>query len=225
MTPRLVIASKEGISGITRAKQHNLPVVVVNPRGYSSPRHFGEALLRELSTHDINIVSQNGWLPLTPHNVVQAYEGRIINQHPGPLDPGRTDDFGGKGMYGARVTCARLAYCWATGEEFWTEATTHRVTAEFDKGLLVRTKTLRMPEMTKHMRIEDLETDPAELIEATINVQKKLLPLEHKNVLETVKLFAKGKPAGWTRNTPLISEKSGTIVKAKQLAVSLFPHG
>ncbi len=52
----------------------------------------------------------------TAEAVIKACRrGRIINQHPEPLDPSR-DDFGGKGMYGAWVSCARLIYEYLPGE-------------------------------------------------------------------------------------------------------------
>lgn len=94
---------------------------------------------RLLGIRPVDLISQNGWMPLTPENVVKRYEGRAFNQHPGPLDPGRSKfDFGGKGMFGSRVTCARVAFEWVVGEKNpWTEATTHYVTEKYDEGDLL----------------------------------------------------------------------------------------
>lgn len=57
----------------------------------------------------------------------------MINQHGGPLDPGRPD-FGGRGMYGRRIHCARLYFVRATQRGFFTEATAQRVALQYDRG-------------------------------------------------------------------------------------------
>src|SRR5437588_342377 len=69
--------------------------------------------------------------------------GRIINQHPGPLDPGRPD-FGGKGMFGRRVHAARLLFVNQTGHDFWTEATSQRVAENFNEGPVLNRKQLNI---------------------------------------------------------------------------------
>ena len=191
-----VIASKSDAGGIEKAQNLGIPTHVVRV----------DDLLVLLKKLRVQLVSQNGWLPLTPKEVVDEYEGMIVNQHPGPLDPGYAD-FGGKGMYGARVVAARLIYSQLVGGDFWTEATTHLVTEEFDRGLLLRTERL---EFSPGARTED--------------IQQQLLLLEHKNVIETLKLFARGKAVGHGRKERLVEEKNLSFLdEAKRMAVKLFP--
>lgn len=224
--PVVVIASRPDAAGIEKAKKLGIETVVINPADFSSTKLFGEALLKNLLDRHIKFVSQNGWLPLTPVNVVESFRNTIINQHPGPLDPGRPMDFGGKGMYGARVTCARLAYLWTTGDEPFTEATTHFVTEEFDRGEIIRAVRMNLPKLSKTISMELLETNPQPLIEATHEIQAQLLPVEHDNVIFTLVEFENGTAYRHTRPAPLVPGKYYDILrKAKELAIKLFPDG
>ncbi len=224
--PIIVIASRPDAGGIKKAQKLGIETVVVNPLDFSSQQKFGNVLLKTLQEFHIKFVSQNGWLPRTPINVVEFYRRHIINQHPGPLDPGKPMDFGGRGMYGARVVCARLAYIWMTGEESFTEATTHFVTEEFDRGEIVRAVRMNLPSLSRKLTIEILTKNPQPLIDATHEVQAALLPVEHENVILSMLEFENGTAAGHTRAAPLIPEKYYDIlIQAKQLAIKLFPNG
>ena len=218
ITPVVVITDRESAGGIEKAKALGIETVVVNPK-------IEGELLKTLQKYNVDLVSQNGWLALTPPDVVEFYSGKIINQHPGPLDPGRHADFGGRGMYGARVVCARNVYCWLTGTDFWTEAVTHFVTERFDEGDLIRVERMKMPEREK-IEEDQLKNLSSELIAETKKVQEQLLPLEHKNVIETLRMFAKGSAAGFRRQTPLIPDENKKYLDiAKQTAIELFPNG
>lgn len=204
INPAVVIASRPDAGGILKAQALGIPTVLAGD------------LLEFLDKYQIDLVSQNGWLPLTPLEVINKYPSMIINQHPGPLDPGRGNDFGGQGMYGARVFCATLIYTQLTKQDFDTELTTHFVTKNFDEGDLIR--------VTKSTikYIPDL----ADFVSATQKLQSELLPLEHQNVIATLKLFQEGSVNGYRRSTPLIPTKNIPYLnQAKQLAIKLFPHG
>ena len=204
ITPVVVIGNNVQAGGLEKARLLGIKTRVVR-----------DDLLETLQGCQVDLISQNGWLPLTPKNVVDRYKGRLINQHPGPLDPGRSD-FGGIGMYGRRVTCARIAYALMTGGNNWTEATTHLVTEEFDKGMVIRAERLSF-------RI----LPDSNLIDATNNVTAKLLPLEHKNVIATLDSYVKfGNFPEVQRIVPLVPAKHENIVKkSKKIAIELFPHG
>lgn len=226
ITPVVVVASRTDASGIQKASKLGIETVVISPTDFPSTKLFGEALLKNLLDHHVKFVSQNGWLPFTPINVVESFRNHIINQHPGPLDPGRLMDFGGRGMYGSRVTCARIAYLWATGEEAFTEATTHFVTEEFDRGEIIRAVRMNLPVLSKTISLQTMTHAPQPLIEATRHIQAQLLTIEHDNVIFTLVEFEKGTAAGHTRPTPLVPEKYYDILlEAKKLAITLFPDG
>jgi phosphoribosylglycinamide formyltransferase 1 len=120
----------------TQRSNKNLPYVVLDRSKYSSKEEFGEELLKVLKEHQINFISQNGWTVFTPENVLKEFDGRIINAHPGPLDPGYLD-FGGKGMNDLAVHSAVIHFFKNVKRPFKTEITLHKVTNEFDKGEIV----------------------------------------------------------------------------------------
>lgn len=223
--PVVVIASRHDAGGIAKARVLDIPVSVLQRKDYGNNEAFGEALLAVLREHHVDLVSQNGWLPLTPANVVEVYRDRIINQHPGPLDNGRPD-FGGRGMYGKRVTCARIAYLWVTGEDQWTESTVHMVTAEYDRGDVLSASQLHFGQPKEPISFAVLREDVSAFCIAVEQVSRDLLGLEHQNVIDTLGLLSLGDAPRVIRKEPLIPSEQYTILnEAKSLAVQLYPNG
>jgi folate-dependent phosphoribosylglycinamide formyltransferase PurN len=228
ISPVAVIASRPDAPGIGKAEALGIASYVVQRKDFFSAATFGNELLRILRELKVDLVSQNGWLVKTPPAVIEEYQGRILNQHPGPLDPGRGLDFGGKGMYGARVVCARLAYAWITGENKpWTEATTHYVTEEYDQGDLIRVSKMEIASLGGPVAVAQLRGAPQQLESRTKEVQAQLLPLEHKNVIATLRMFGERRQGeGYRRKKPLIPrENEEWLNQAKNLAIELFPEG
>lgn len=227
ISPVAVISSQPDAGGIEKAKALGIKTYVVEPQKFLNHEAFGNKLLRLFKRLKVDLISQNGWMPLTPPNVVKACEGKIINQHPGPLDPENHLDFGGKRMYGSRVTCALLAYRWITDKDYWTQASTHFVNEKYDQGDLIRTLQMDVPKLGRPTSIAQLKSDPKKLIKTTKEVQKTLLPLEHQNVIETLKMFTKNRTVSEHKRTrPLVeNENTQILAQAKRLAIRLFPDG
>lgn len=209
--PVCVIASQQDAGGIQKALQEGIPpkdVLVIARKDYETSEAFGEAILKACHERDVDLIGQYGWMPKTPANVIEAYSGMIINQHPGPLDPGRPD-FGGKDMFGRRVHCARLYFVRKDGQDFWTEATAQRAAAEYDRGAVLKTK-----------RVEILPDDDP------ISLQERVLPAEHEVQIETLRDFAQGTVKELVREHPLVPpEKELLLAEAKRIVIALFPHG
>lgn len=224
--PVVVISSRPDTTGVQKAQRLGIKTLIVQPGDFPTSEAFGERLLTILKTLGVDFVSQNGWLVKTPSNVIEEYERQIINQHPGPLDPGRVG-FGGKGMYGTRVSCARLAYEWAVGESNpWTESTTHYVNEEYDQGKLIRVVQMQIPSLPYPVTVAELEKENQYLRQTSKDIQAQLLPLEHKNVIATLQSFANGGTLTFERPQALIPKNTEHIVdKVKQLAIQLFPKG
>lgn len=87
----------------------------------------GTGLLELLHRHSIGLVVLAGYLKRIPPLVVREYSGRVVNIHPGLLP-----EFGGAGMYGAKVHTAVIA----SGAKM-TGVTVHLVDDEFDHGPVV----------------------------------------------------------------------------------------
>lgn len=228
--PVAVIASTEEALGIGKAKSLGIKeVLVVSRKDFSTVEAFADKLLEIFTRLRVNLISQNGWLPLTPKQVIDHYPKMIVNQHPGPLDPGRAIDFGGKGMFGKRVACSRLAYCLLTGQDFWTEASTHFVTPEYDRGDLIRIERLEFADPNFRVTVAQINNDQ-EIQEWLQNQSKQiaaeLLPIEHLNTITTLQLFADQKAIGFRRQEPLIPLGNENLVfESKKIAKQLFPEG
>lgn len=138
----LVIVSNPQAGILQRLKDYNaksekkLAWQVLSRGGFRDRQEFGMALFKVLRTHKINFISQNGWTVFTPENIITTFRNKIINSHPGPLDPGHLD-FGGKGMNDLVVHAAVIYFKKNVIRDFKTEISLHKVTSEFDKGDLV----------------------------------------------------------------------------------------
>lgn len=208
-----VIASNPECRGTAKASCLGIPTRVINPRSFTSPNAFGSALLSILiDDYAVDKVGQHGWMPLTPGNVISSFPGKILNQHPGPLDPGHAD-FGGvnPGMFGARVSCARLFFCRKVKDPGgdWTEATVHLVEETVDTGLLVHT-----------------ERVPIEPKDNVADLQARLLQVEHRVCIEAWRQMATGAARPRLREERLVQwEHLPVLVEAKENAALLYPRG
>jgi len=158
------IASTPKAEGINKLQQLNIPVSVISPTDFKQSSGkidqiaFGNALLAILQNHQVTVITQNGWIPLTPQNVVERFEGNIFNQHPGPLP-----EFGGKGMMGKTVHDAFLRFRRKVNRPIDTYVLAHRVTTGLDEGQVV-----------KRTIVAVYDTDTPDTL------QQRALPLEHQ---------------------------------------------
>jgi len=160
---------------------------------------LAELILKECQRKGIDIIGQYGWLLKTPAQVIEAYPETMINQHPGPLDPGRPD-FGGHGMYGLRVHAARLKFAQEMSKlgddgHWWTEATAQQVAVEFDEGAVLKTA-----------RVEILRDDTAESLAA------RVLAAEHQLQIDTLKELISGQTQAIKRSEALIPEAAHALL-------------
>jgi len=208
--PALFITNRPEAGGVDKARAEGIPerdIRVVRRRDYETDEEFGEALLAECRARGVDFIGQYGWLPRTPANVVQAYEGRMLNQHPGPLRPDGLD-FGGRGMYGRRVHCARLHFVGVTHRDPWTEVVAHRVTAEFDRGEVVKKSVV-----------------PIFPDDDTAALQARALPIEHDVQIAALADASNGRLAV-VRQKPLVRRgEEGLLTAAKEIAAKMFPTG
>lgn len=227
-----VIASKPWIWAIQKAKDRNIKTYILNK---SNSRNYNTIndILKKLNA---DIVIWNGRLPLIPQEVIKYITNKwwiILNQHPWPLRKNHID-FGGKWMIWTRVTATRILYLlevWATWDELFTETTVHIMTGEFDKWYSVWVKKLNIEQEINNYRnkvssISNLDEKENLLRELILDVQQKLLKLEHENVFETIVNVWK-----WIVNKHssydeiLVPEKNKNILEqCKQKAIAMFPN-
>ncbi len=123
----LVVSDRPGIRALERAESFGAATRVLVPKEFDSREDFAAALLGVLREHEIELIALAGYLKLVPEAVVQAYRGRIINIHPGPLPT-----FGGSGMYGHHVHEAVLKSGVAV-----SGPTIHFVDERYDTGPII----------------------------------------------------------------------------------------
>lgn len=120
-------------------------------------------ILETLRRHDIRLIALAGFLCFLNEDIVNAYEGRILNIHPSLLPA-----YGGKGMHGANVHQAVIE-----AGETKSGATVHIVTKEIDAGPIVAQR-----------EVEVLPDDTPESLEAKVHEVEYLIFPEA--VLKTV---------------------------------------
>lgn len=96
----LVATDRPDAVALERARRAGIPTELIASR--REPQ--GEELASLLEKHRVDLVALAGYLQFVPAEVTRRYAGRILNVHPALLP-----DFGGAGMYGARVHRAVLA--------------------------------------------------------------------------------------------------------------------
>lgn len=208
-----LIASTPSAGGIDKLVKLGFSaqdIVVVNPDDFRGGDKkvdewgFGLALLKPLRERGITVVTQNGWMPHTPENVIEAFPDTIFNQHPGPVP-----EFGGKGMFGRRVHAAVLMFKRWTRRDLWTKAIAQRVGREFDSGVVV-----------KAQRVDILRSD------TTDDLQKRVLPKEHEVQIALLGDVVSGRVQEITRESALVLQgEESKLMLSKLLAQYLYPEG
>lgn len=208
-----VVSSAATAGGIKKAQKLGIPdqdILVINPSDYLGSggkvdqEGFGLKILKEMRRRGVTVVTQNGWLPLTPQVVIEKYPETMFNQHPGSVP-----EFGGKGMYGKRVHAARLLFTRLTRRDYWTEAIAQRVAKEFDQGAVV-----------KYARIDIF---PEDIVD---DLQQRVLPVEYRVQIDLLKDVASGNIKEVTARETLVRPgEEQALFLAKRMARMLYPQG
>lgn len=161
---RGLIANQPGIGAIKRADKHHIPVCVLNPRDFSESHEYAGAMLQQLLDWKPDLIALAGYLLKVPENVVNAFEGKIINIHPSLLPK-----YSGKGYYGLYVHQAVL-----DNGDMETGCTVHVVDNIYDNGPILAQ--VRVPvfegdkavDISERVRKKELEIYPG-VIASMIN--------------------------------------------------------
>lgn len=81
----VVMSNKEEAYGLTRAKNHGIPAVVVRHGDYNSREEFENKLIEVLDGYDVNLVVLAGFMRVLTPLFVRHYHHKIINIHPAIL--------------------------------------------------------------------------------------------------------------------------------------------
>ncbi len=162
-----VISSKPGVYALERAKQNNIPAVVIARADYSDIHSYTAAVTKELQNRKADLVVYAGFMTILDSQIVKAFPGKMMNVHPALIP-----SFCGKGFYGLHVHEAALE----KGVKL-TGATVHFVTEECDGGPIIMQKAVPV-----------LNGDTPEILQKRVmqECEWKILP-------EAVSLFCQGR--------------------------------
>lgn len=211
VNPALIITNNPEAGGVSKAADFGFAekdIRLILRRG-STEDIFGEQILLECRERAVDVVAMCGFLPKMPKVVTDYYEGRIFNQHPGPIDYKRPG-FGGKGMHGLAVHEAVLYFARHIARPFATCATVHHASDRVDEGALIGISPVAIS-----------PDDSAETLAA------RVLPLEHTLVVNTIWAYSEwGAVPSYLRREPLIQPGEQPILEAaKAAAVQKYPNG
>ena len=152
-----VIASKDGVYALERAKKYDIPSCVISKKAYSDLQSYDKALLDALTRYGADVIVLAGYLSILSKAIVSQYPNKIINIHPSLIPA-----FCGKGHYGLKVHEAVLSY----GAKV-TGATVHFVDEGTDTGpIIIQEATQVLPDDT-----------PEILQKRVMQIEHRILPL------------------------------------------------
>ncbi len=117
---RIIGCNKPGAGVIAIAKQHDIPVLLIEKEPFFRGNHY----IKKLKENGIDFIILAGFLWKIPVPLIEVFPQKILNIHPALLPK-----YGGKGMYGNFVHEAVLQ----TGETE-TGITIHVVDEIYDNG-------------------------------------------------------------------------------------------
>jgi len=120
---KIILSNKKDAYVLERAKNFNIQTFVFDRDLF----YKTDAILDLLIKHEIDLIVLAGFLWLIPENLLQKYPNRIINIHPALLP-----QYGGKGMYGAKVHEAIVAK-----REKFSGITIHYINERYDEGDII----------------------------------------------------------------------------------------
>lgn len=161
-----LIASKEGIGAIERAKKHSIPAEVYAKKDYPDLEELYKKLEFTLNMRGVDYIVLAGWLKIIPSSFIRAFEDRIINIHPSLIP-----SFCGSGYYGLKVHQAVIDY----GAKI-SGCTVHFVNEVPDGGAIIAQRAVE---------VEDGDTAES--------LQSRILEVEHELLPFCVKKLCEGK--------------------------------
>lgn len=131
-----VISNNAGAYALTRAKENQIPAVLLSPKEYPDRAAYHAAFMEKMRELSPDLIVLAGFLVRIPKEMTTEFEGKIINIHPSLIP-----SFCGVGYYGLKVHEAVLA----RGVKV-TGATVHFVDAGMDEGPIIAQKAVRVEE-------------------------------------------------------------------------------
>ena len=159
----MLIASKEGIYALERAKKHGIETHVVSRKEFGAK---SSDKILELIKGRVDLIVLAGFLSILDGDILKEFENKIINIHPSLIP-----SFCGPGMYGLKVHEAVVK----SGVKY-SGCTVHFVNGDVDGGAIL------LQDVVPVYFEDDAET-----------LQKRILEREHILLPKAVKLISEVK--------------------------------
>lgn len=119
----LVVSNKSTANVLNRAKNNNIPTLVIDRNSFYESNNVVE----QLKNASIDLIVLAGFLWMIPENLIKAFPNKIVNIHPALLPK-----FGGKGMFGMNVHNAVIE-----AKEKESGISIHFVNEHYDEGKII----------------------------------------------------------------------------------------
>lgn len=128
----VVISSSENAYGLQRAKKNNIPTMVVNKK---------DDLEKILKEQQVDLVVLAGWKLIIPQTLINAFENKVLNLHPG-LIPDTMDGIvhnpdGTGGLWNRGKLTDVAIQNFLDKKATYAGSTVHFLSDEFDFGLVL----------------------------------------------------------------------------------------
>ena len=80
-----VVSNRENVYGLERAAKANIPHCIVDHQLFESREDFNQALMSVIDEHQPDIVILAGFMRILTGELINKYQGRILNIHPSLL--------------------------------------------------------------------------------------------------------------------------------------------
>lgn len=157
-----VISDRKGAYALERAKTAGIPAIHISRLKCENDEDYNNEILSVLKQYGAQGIVLAGYLKILTPLFIDTYKNKIINIHPSLIP-----SFCGDGFYGMRVHNA----VYEKGVKI-TGATVHFVDHGIDSGPIIMQKVVEINQ-------NDMPED----------IQKKVLEIEHKILVQSVKYF------------------------------------
>ena len=163
---KLIISNKEEAYGLRRGEKAGIETLYIDRKTFSTEEEYNLELIKRFKERNIEFIILAGYLRVLSKRFIKEFKDRIINIHPSLIP-----SFCGKGYYGEKVhQCVLDSGVKITG------ATVHFVDEGTDTGPII------LQDIVKVENNENLET-----------LKEKVLKLEHRLLVEAIKLYCEGR--------------------------------
>jgi phosphoribosylglycinamide formyltransferase-1 len=159
---KLIISNKKEAYGLKRGEIAGIETLYIDSKSFDSDRDYNLKIIKEFKDRDVELIILAGYLKVLSPEFIKEFKDKIINIHPSLIP-----QFSGKGYYGDRVHTEVLKSGVKT-----TGATVHFVDEGTDTGPII------LQEKVDVNCKDDLDS-----------LKKKVLSLEHKLLVQAVKLY------------------------------------